>query len=885
MAGNSVTVNSGYTANSEYTANSGGSAYSGGFVSGIVPATSEDGNPIYTLLAGPGGNVSVTAVSGNVRCGTGTAGYIFQEAGSAYRVDPNLGGISTASGGNVQIQAGGSIIGEMPDNSSYVEDPGSGAFGAAPGNVTLIAGGDVSGHYVLANGTGMISANSVGNSGFALSLINGGWTVKAAGNINLQEVRNPNGMFNTQTSDPATAASNPFLNVFDYSPQAGVVLDAGQGVTITGSPPRDPSTSSLGLIFPPSLTIEAGAGGITLDQSISLYPSPQGQLAMTTTGGGSLNGQNQSIVISDSQNVRWLNRTAFTSTDTDGNDLLHLNDPNPVLINISGSVSDFNLFSPKAVEMHVAGDITDSSASILNLRPADTTIISAGGEIFDHSSYVTVTLPPGEKPDFTALEQVDESLIPGPGNTQISNPNLVPVLENQQNQFHYDSKTGELTYIGGKMSFAVEQALLNMTPPFLDAATIESIYAQSQNEPSGGQSPGYSVAGPGTFRINAAGSINLGNGAGLVSLGISGHPALAPYTAHGADIDISTGGNLSMVASTIESKYGGDINITCGGTIDVGSLLVPPASDQTAFGILSLWRGNISVIAGGDINVDGSRIAAYDGGNVFVESLYGDVNAGDGGGTSVVQKYYLNQQGQLVTIGDVMPASGILATSFPKLVYGETSGHVGNITVETPEGNIEASKGGIEQLVLGKVAANDASITLNAGSKNSDGKVEYVGNVDASGSGVFGGQVNITATGNVMGLIVASLGANVSALQNVSATVLSQGGVTVSAGGTVSGTIVGVGSVTVSGASDVAAAFSAGAVSASGAQSGAAVAAAPTGSSSASAAATMQQVNQSTQSGSDMAANGAGDDNDPLKKKKKTQLMEYVGRVTVLLPE
>jgi hypothetical protein len=483
---------------------------------------------------------------------------------------------------------------------------------------------------------------------------------------------------------------------------------------------------------------------------------------------------------------------------------------------------------------------------------------------------------------------VANPFIIGPRNEILDNPNVIPILEYQENYFSYDPATGGLRY-NGVMSSAVENALLAMAVPFLPATVIQQIYAQSQSE-SLSSLQGYDVAGPGTFRINA-GSIDLGNSGGVVSLGIAGngtssYQALAPYTARGADIDITTSGNLSMVASTIESAYGGNINITCGGTIDVGSVLVPPASDQVVVGVLSLWGGNISVVANGDVNVDGSRIATYDGGNIFVESLHGNVNAGSGGGQPVlIQKVYLNKQGVLDYSRDEVPGSGILATSYPELVYGETvsQSQIGNITVETPEGNIVASKGGIVQLALGPVAHNDATINLVAGSENSDGTVAYVGNVDASGSGVVGGQVNITATGNINGLVVASVGANVNALQNISATVLSQGSATVSAGGTVSGTIVGVGSVSVSGASDVAAAFSGGAFSTSGAVSGAAVAAAPTASNTGAAAATTQQVTQSTQSNSDLAANDNADDND--KKKKKKQLMEYVGRVTVLLPE
>ena len=101
------------------------------------------------------------------------------------------------------------------------------------------------------------------------------------------------------------------------------------------------------------------------------------------------------------------------------------------------------------------------------------------------------------------------------------------------------------------------------------------------------------------------------------------------------------------------------------------------------------------------------------------------------------------------------------------------------------------------QLALGLVGINDSTINLYAGSKNSDGSV-VLGNVDAAGSGVVGGNVNINATGNITGTVVASSSADVNALQNVSATVLSQGSATVTAGNTVSGTIIGVGSVNVS---------------------------------------------------------------------------------------
>jgi filamentous hemagglutinin family protein len=855
----------------------------GGIVTGIANGA---------VMTGTGGNIRVQAVAGSVNCGSSTAGYDFEPTGTGYVVDPNLGGISTAGGGNVNIQAGGNISAFLPDSSQDVSDSGSGAFGASPGNVTLTAGGNVIGHYVVANGTGAITAANAGTSSsqsLALSLINGGWVVNASDDIFLQEVRNPNGMFNGSQLNSVYA---PTAFLYNYSPLASVSLNAGNGVTITGADLPRVSGADEALIFPPILNINAGPGGITLDKSVNLFPSPEGTLDLTTSGGGNLGAGggagSDTLCISDSQSASWTNPKSFTSLDSDANELLHLDDPNPVLINISGSVSDLTLVSPKPVEMYVTGNIIDSIASIENLRPTDATVISAGGQIFDHSSFVILPLPAGETPDFAALASVEDpylnaiTLAPtlsSYGIPTIPNPNYNSIFYGIT--FTYDAATRNVLY-SGIMSSALEAALLQMTTPFLDANSITQIYNQSQQEATR-LLGSYQVAGPGTFQLDAA-SIDLGNGGGLVSAGIAGYAPLAPYTATGANIDISVSGNISMLSSTIESEYGGAININCGGTIDIGSALVPSFSNQRPLGIVSLWGGNINVIANGNINVDGSRIAAYDGGNIFVESLDGDVNAGSGGSGSVlVTKPYLNQNGQLEELNDVIPGSGILATSYPQLVSGQTSGQIGNITVETPLGNIVANQGGISQLALGPVAHNDATINLNAGSRNSDGTVAFVGDVDAAGSGVIGGQVNITATGNINGLVVASVGANVNALQNVSATVLSQGAASVSAGGTVSGTVVGVGTVSVSGAVDVAAAFGGSGVSTSGAVSGAAVAAAPTASNSGAAAATTQQVTQSTQSNSDLAANDNAEDND--KKKKKKQLMEYVGRVTVLLPE
>ncbi len=108
-----------------------------------------------------GGSISVTAQYGDVNTGGNYDGYLFgQSIAPYYTVSRNLGGVSTAAGGDVTITAGGNVTSYLPVQNDYNHaqyDGGTGAFGPQPGNVTINAGGSVSGHYVVANGVGSIT--------------------------------------------------------------------------------------------------------------------------------------------------------------------------------------------------------------------------------------------------------------------------------------------------------------------------------------------------------------------------------------------------------------------------------------------------------------------------------------------------------------------------------------------------------------------------------------------------------------------------------------------------------------------------------------------------------------------------------------------------------
>ena len=483
----------------------------------------------------------------------------------------------------------------------------------------------------------------------------------------------------------------------------------------------------------------------------------------------------------------------------------------------------------------------------------------------------------------------------------IAYPPLTDTLATLASLFHFDAATKTLTF-QGRMSGEILQTLLNLqvetfdslgnpildangkpvTKPaqFISAASLQQLFDNSQDIPLN-PNTGYIIAGPGAFDVNAH-NMDLGATKGIQSIGPADNPALALLGNSGAAINVNLTGDLNMFSTTISSLAGGDINVFAQGDVNAGSTQFS-GNDANARGIFTVAKSDVTVVAGGDININGSRIGAYDGGNVTVESLHGNVNAGSGGsGVATVQEVLFNPvTGQVQIYAPTIPGSGILATTFPPPLdptFPASHNTVGNILVTTPEGNIVASGGGIIQLPLNGANSSAATVTLIAGTKDANGNVIHVGNIDATGSGVIGANVNLNASGNITGFIVAQHNLNVTASQNVNVTAVAAGDASVTAGGGISGTIVGIGSVTASGASVDASLLSQN-VSASGNTSGAQM-----GFAQASAAGATSQSAQSETPDAvkTVASNDSGDADD---KKRKRQTLTRQSRVTVVLPD
>ena len=430
---------------------------------------------------------------------------------------------------------------------------------------------------------------------------------------------------------------------------------------------------------------------------------------------------------------------------------------------------------------------------------------------------------------------------------------------------------------------------------FSAAPVIAGLYADGLKASSTSEL-GLQIGGPGEFDIHS-GSMDLGNSPGIVSYGFGGkygylQDATGAAGFGGAAINLTVDGNLSMITSAIDSIDGGNVNVNVDGEIKISQ---GNFDFQTVncYGIYTSGYSDVHVTAGGDINIGSGCIGAFNGGNVHVTSLNGDVNAGNGANKalSLYGIFPSPSTGLPIfgTIGNLTdqksleadPAlygSGILA-EFPTPKYELPGGPTqpGDIFVDTPNGNIVSSRGGISQFALDGSIAGGPVVNLNSGTEGVTATPNQ-GNITLGQGGVVGGTVNVTATGKVNGLIVSHQSANINVGQGFVGTVLAGGSANFSGGGSVAGTVVGIGGVSVAGDATVTATVLSQNVTIG---NGASISTLAT-----SANATSASQSAAQQSSSDAKQQLASDDtNADDEKRKKRPALLHVKRVTVILPK
>ena len=777
-----------------------------------------------------GGSVTVNALAGSINAGTRNDGYLYTISG--YYVGPGgLGGITTSHGGNVTLDAGLDVI-SVPTTPLKQAPGASGTYGVEPGNVSVVAKRNIVGNYLVRNGSGTLVAGvdisgskpEVKRSDAAigtalnvvnLSLVSGSWSIWSGGTIQLGEVRNPNGTFNFNRlpvdpsqyvgnqSDQGTVAvpaKSAFL--FDYAPTASASLWAGNAITLAGQNLPRVAGQNQGAqpVYPPQLSLNAGAGGIQIENPLTLYPSSTGSLAIRTRDGGSLSG----TPIQGGLTTLTMSDSGLPGYATFGSSHavvpLHLKDPGKVEIDVSGDIYNLALVVPMAADIHVSGSTYNFGFLGQNVRTTDTTTLQV-----DHTIRYRGVI--------TSVDAADGWPATASDPTISSLPQAVEKLS-------YSATTHQLTFIG-QMSAAEYQYLSNpqrlvlditgqpvlqadgtpQTAPILltdgQRAAIAALYAASQSASLGDQ--GLALSGPGQFQIKA-GSVDLGVSGGIsVQAASAGLEALVPT---GAALTIDTtaqegevgDGNLSMTASRISNEaLGGSITIQAAGRIDVGTQQTALGAGNQPRGIYTSGGGGIQITAQGDVQVNGSRVAAYDGGNIRIFSATGDINAGSGGSGAVTFNATELEpvSGAAVHFPATIPGSGILSTTLAGGIA-----RLGNVDLETPNGSIRANSGGIIQIPFND-APDDGAIRLTAGR-----------DIESGNSGIIGGRISLKAGGQIGGIVVGSGQVNIVSEHSVSVAVFAGGSVNISAGTTVSGTVVGAGTVDVAGGTITAALIS-----------------------------------------------------------------------------
>jgi filamentous hemagglutinin family protein len=816
----------------------------------------------YVRTSG-GGQIVVRTGDGDVDAGTKNDGYEFTRRGAQISAR-GLGGISTAGGGDVNIDAGGRILGFTAP---------IGAFGTEPGNVNLKAGQGVFGHFMLRNGDGTIdSAQDVGSapSPISLGLVNGGvqqhgWSVHAAQDLYLNEVYNPNGALNPNRV--VYGARVAFQ--YDYASDATVTLSGDRSVHLLGTDlARVVNNADRPAIYAPRLSINAGSGGVELGNDLILYPSPKGSLSIHTTDGGSLfstPGEYHQIVMSDSESADY-STFALSHAATP----LHQgSDMAAVKIEVSGDLKNLFIRTPTASDMIVHGNVRNFAYEGQNLAASDITRLSIDG---DYSSridrtYVTLDAPPNldvfTDPRQAVYSTVASRLTWDPETRKLG---FQGIMTESDRQALLHPLVYDLDVLGGRIADGQGGFVTHTAQFTTDTAAINLLFANTQDVPS---SPlarnGLQIGGPGRFEFKGR-NLDLGASSGIRTTGPLLNIAL-PIS--GASISVSLSGNLDMTSSQIASFNGGGIDVSAQGRMNVGSQ-EQFTSDDTPKGIYTGHGGDVTVRAKGDVSVTGSRIASYDGGDVTVISELGTVDAGQGakGFFGVTTSQLDPSTGKLGIRNDKFFGSGIMA-----LTRTDSEAKVGNIVVRANQ-DISANSGGILQLAFNQVDQTGASVTLDAG-----------GSILANQSGVLGGNVNLRASKDIQGIVVANQNIIIDARQSVSVTALAGGSATVTAGDKVSGSIVSAGSSSVSGSEVSASVISTGgSASTSGDTSSAKV-----GAFAGVSAPTTTKVTEETSKTVASTSSDASED-DELKKKQKSNtvlptLSRSTGRVTVILPK
>ncbi len=593
-------------------------------------------------------------------------------------------GLATLAGGDLTILVGGSFLGQ------------AGAFGH--GDLRIMAGGDLDGRFLVREGSGALVA--MGNFGTripntAVEMFDSNVDIVAQGRIDLGTVVNP------------TLARDGFTNQWNltYSQQSRIGLFARTGdFTLSGVNTYYFQGGGLrSRVLPPNVEILAGGDIRFSNEYFMVPPSPRGSVRLVA--GRDIDGQyfegvganarekRSGLYLSDMDPAEVYGQQG---TKLDANDLkdvyrhasspVHLGDEVPIEIRAGRDIRNLEFSLSKQSRIEAGRDIRDLSYFGQNVSPQDLTLIRAGRDIRFQSS-----------PDVIFKMGIEHG---GPGFLLVQAANMIDLgtsegISSIGNQFNpaLGTSGSALGVIAGFDLETGEQALRGFFEALREAGTEYS-------------------------ELLAAGDVLEAEAR------VKDFRALVLEPFLGGDG--SNGGDLNMVNSQINTSADeDDIFLVIAGDLNVGrSTFFSDESQRKNTGVYTASGGGIHVFAGGDVNVNESRIMTFRGGDIVIWSDRGNINAGRGSKTAInaePPKPVLVEGVYVIQFNPPAVGSGIRTLTYdPDGIEGPQEAPVaGDVSLFAPEGEIDAGEAGISgtNVVLGATTiVNAQNIQFSQGS-------------------------------------------------------------------------------------------------------------------------------------------------------------------------
>jgi filamentous hemagglutinin family protein len=453
--------------------------------------------------------------------------------------------LGTGNGGNLTLQAGRNIVAPSvfsPQTQLYA---GLRLDTDVPGTLTINAGGDFLGGFVITNGQAHV--NIGGNFGSADNYVNltlgkGEVDVTAPGSVYLGLV---------QDKGLAEGVNGNYQNpVLTADPSNAVSLTAKFGDIhlrpLVPDGDKNPELAQLRQIYPASFSANAPQGNIFVESNLTFWPSPTGRLdffAQKAIEGTSINGIPPYLKL----------------IPADPNSLLgqHAGELTGLLNTPAGAISD----DVMPVTFRTAnGDITNLALNLYSPTLRKQVTVQSGADITNFVA--TLSVPEGVQATVAAAGNIDMAPTGGTvsglhfigtGHALVSAGGDINLADSQGiDQRYLNVPTNDLVP-KGLLEFAVGGSL-EMTRSTIITYNGAAIHIHGLDGPD---SP-------------VGGIVNIGTNH---SKGVSQFGTyLGVMTLRGGEIDIKATGDVNVNKSRVATLGGGDIHIlSTNGDINAGS--------------------------------------------------------------------------------------------------------------------------------------------------------------------------------------------------------------------------------------------------------------------------------------------------------------------------